>query len=99
MVRRVKEDTTVALVQSGLPDDRWDRARERYCYFRTLQDRLGDGQTAFEKRVGTTFHRPIIRFRASVEYLQITAKNKSRTHLFGSKTHNERDEVGLVTYC
>ena len=32
-VRRVKEGTAIALVQSGLPEEWWDCAMECFCYF------------------------------------------------------------------
>ena len=45
-----------------------------------------NGKTAFEKRYGQKFDGPSIPFGTSVEYIPITAKDKSRVHQFGQKT-------------
>ena len=52
---------------------------------RNLQDRMADGQTPFEKRLGKTFDGPVIPFGASVEYLPITTKDKSKIHPFAKE--------------
>ena len=44
------------------------------------------GHAAFEKRSGKKFDGPVILFGTSVEYLPITAKDKSEIHQFGKKT-------------
>ena len=45
-VRRVKEGTAITLVQSELPEERWDRAMECYCYLPNAHDKMADGKTA-----------------------------------------------------
>ena len=47
---------------------------------------MADGKTASEKRYGKTFDGPSIPFGTLVEYIPITAKDKSRIHQFGQKT-------------
>ena len=80
-VRRVKEGTAIALVQkNGLPEEWWDCAMECHCYLRNMRDTMADGMTAFEKRYGQTFDGPSIPFRTLVEYIPMTAKDKSRVH-------------------
>ena len=55
---------------------------EGYWYLRNLQDRMADDQKQHSKNVpGKQSDGPIIPFGASVEYLPITAKDKSRTLL------------------
>ena len=48
--------------------------------------KMADGKTASEKRYGKTFDGPSIPFGTLVEYIPITAKDKSRIHQFGQKT-------------
>ena len=47
---------------------------------------MADGKTASEKRYGKTFDGPSIPFETLVEYIPITAKDKSIIHQFGQKT-------------
>ena len=82
-VRKVKRGTSIALVQSGLPEAKLDCAMYCHCYLRNSQDRLADGLTAFEKIFGQTL--AVIPFGASVEYIPITAKEASIVHQFGNK--------------
>ena len=84
-VRRVKEGTSVVLLQSGLTEELWADSLECYCYLRNSQDKLSDGKTPYERRFGMPFNGPIIPFGAMVEYHPISAKDQSRLHQFGSK--------------
>ena len=59
---------------------------ECYCYLRKVHDTMADGKTASEKRYGKTSDGPSIPFGTLVEYIPITAKEKSRIHQFGQKT-------------
>ena len=61
-VRRVNQGTTVALVQSGLPEEWWDCAMECYRHLRNVHEKMADGKTAFEKRYGQKFDGPSIPF-------------------------------------
>ena len=54
-VRRVKEVTAVAQVQSGLPEVWWECAMECCCY---VHDKVADDKTAFEKRYCLKFDAP-----------------------------------------
>ena len=82
----MKEGTAVALVQSGLPEEWCDCAMECGCYLRNVHDKIADGKTAFEKRYVQKFDGPSIPCETLVEYIPVTAKDKSRVHQFGQKT-------------
>ena len=84
-VRRVKEGTSVVLLQSGLNESWWADSMECYTYQRNVTDLLSDGKTPCERRFGQPFKGPIIPFGSLVEYHPITAKNQSRIHQFGKK--------------
>ena len=84
-VRRVKEDTSVVLLQSGLNGNWWADSMECFAYMRNVQDLLSDGKTPYERRFGQPFNGPIIPFGSLVEYHPITAKDQSRIHQFGKK--------------
>ena len=43
-VRRVKEGTSVMLLQSGLDKEWWADSMECYCYLRYIQNLLSDGK-------------------------------------------------------
>ena len=84
-VRRVKEGTSAALLQSGLNESWWTDSMECYTYLRNVTDLLSDGKTPYERRFGQPFKGPIIPFGSLVEYYPITAKDQSRIHQFGKK--------------
>ena len=84
-VRRVKEGTSAALLQSGLDESWWADSMECYTYLRNVTDLLSDGKTQNERRFGEPFKGPIIPFGSLVEYHPITAKDQSRIHQFGKK--------------
>ena len=63
-----------------------DCATERFCYLRNLHDKMDDGKTAFENKYGKTFDGPSFPFGTLVEYIPITAKDKSRILQFWLKT-------------
>ena len=81
-VRRVKEGTSVVLLQSGL-DENW--SKECYTYLWNVQDLLSDGKTPYERRFVKPFKGPIIPFGSLVTYYPISAKDQSRIHQFGQK--------------
>ena len=76
-VRRVKEGTVIALMQSGLPEEWWDCTMERHCYLRNVHDKMADGKTAFEKRYGQKLDGPSIPYGTLVQYMN----DKSRVRL------------------
>ena len=84
-VRRVKERTSVVLLQSGLDNEWWAGSMECYCYLRNIQDLLSDGKTRYERLFGMPFNGPAIPFGAMVEYHPISPKDQSRLHHFGPK--------------
>ena len=84
-VRRVKEGTSAALLQSGLNESWWADSMECYTYLRNVTDLLSDGKTPYERRFGRPFKGPIIPFGSLVEYHHVTAKDQSRIHEFGKK--------------
>ena len=61
-VRRVKEGTSTALLQSGLDEKWWADSMECCCCLRDVQDLLADGKTPYERRFGEPFKGPIIPF-------------------------------------
>ena len=84
-MRRVKEGTSVVLLQSGLHESWWADSMECFTRLRNVQDLLSDGKTPYERRFGQPFKGPIIPFGALVEYHPKTAKDQSRIHQFGKK--------------
>ena len=54
-VRRVKEGTSVVLLQSGLDENWWADSMEGFSYLRNIQDLLSDGKTPYERRFGKPF--------------------------------------------
>ena len=84
-VRRVKEGTSVVLLQSGLNESWWAGSLECYTYLRNVTDLFSDGKTPYERRFGQPFGRPVIPFGSLVEYYPITAKDQYRIHQFGKK--------------
>ena len=84
-VRRVKEDTSAVLLQSGLSESWWSDSFEWKTYLRNVTDLLCDGKTPYERRFGKPFKGPIIPFGSLVEYHPMTAKDQSRIHQFGKK--------------
>ena len=64
-VRRAKEGTSAALLQSGLDKE-------------NIQDFLSDGKTPYERRFGMPFTGTVIPFGAMVEYHHISEKKTSR---------------------
>ena len=79
-VRRMKEGTSAALLQSGLDNEWWADSMECYCYLRNIQDLLSDVKTPYERRFGMPFDGPVISFGALVEYHLISAKEQSGLH-------------------
>ena len=56
---------------------------ECFCYWRNAHDKMTDVETAFEKRHDQKFNGPSMPFGRLVEYIPITAKDKSRVQQFG----------------
>ena len=83
-MRRVKEGTSVVLLQSGLDESWWADSMECYTYLRNVTDLLSDGKTPYERRFGQPLG-PMIPFGSLVEYHPITAKDQSRIHQFGKE--------------
>ena len=84
-VRRMKEGTSAALLQSGLDEKWWADSMECNTYLRNIQDLLSDGKTPYERRFGEPFEGPIIPFGSLIEYYPISAKDQSRIHQLGKK--------------
>ena len=84
-MRRVKEGTSVVLLQSGLNESWWADSMECYTYLRNVTDLLSDGKTPYERRFGKPFEGPVIPFGSLVEYHPFTAKDQYRIHQFGKK--------------
>ena len=58
VVRLVKEGTATAMFQSGLPEQWWDCAMERYCSLRNVHDKTADGKTDRQTDRQTDAHGP-----------------------------------------
>ena len=84
-VRRAKEGTSAALLQSGLNESWWADSMECYTYLRNVTDLLSDGKTPYDRRFGQPFKGPIIPFGSLVEYYPVSAKDQSRILQFGKK--------------
>ena len=86
VVRRVKEGTSVVLLQSGVGDKWWADSVERCSYLRNVSRPPGRRENSFyERRFGTLCKGPTIPFGAMVEYHPLSAKDHSRLHQFGRK--------------
>ena len=57
-VRRVRQGTAIAQVQSGLPEEWWDCAMECCCYLSNVHDKMADG-TAFRETMWWAIWRSI----------------------------------------
>ena len=73
-MRRVKEGTSAALLQSGLNENWWADSMECYTYVRNIQDLLSDGKTPYERRLEQSFKGPITPFGSLVEYHPINCE-------------------------
>ena len=58
---------------------------ECYCYLRTIQEKISDRKTPYERRFGMPFNGPVMPFGAMVECHPISAKDLSRLHQYGAK--------------
>ena len=85
-VRRVKEATSCALVQSGFNDEWWEDAMMCALFLANVMDVLLDGETSYKKRFEVNFQGPIIPFGAAVEYKPTSQKDRDRLHKMGKKT-------------
>ena len=77
-VRRVKEGTSAALLQSGLNESWWADSMEYFTFLRNVTDLLSGGKTPYERRFGQPFKGPVIPFGSLVEYYPTTAKDQSK---------------------
>ena len=104
-VRRVKEGTSAALLQSGLNEKWWADSMECFTYLRNVTDLLSDGKTPLRDVLGN--HSKDRSFRL-VHWLSITLSlrktsqesiNLERKSYLdcSSDTHCTRGEFGRVT--
>ena len=84
-VRRVKEGTPCALVQSGLLEIWWVFAMECYCYLRNVVDLLITNETAYHRRFGTDFQGPVWPFGCEIKYKPISKDDLTHCHKYGDK--------------
>ena len=85
-VRKVKEGTSCALVQSGFSVEWWVEAQSCFAFLYNVSEILPDGYTPFEKRFSHKFNGPIISFGAEVNFKPSSPKDKENLHTFGPKT-------------
>ena len=83
-VRKVKEGTASALVQSGFLQSGWGEAMACYCFLRNVYDKLENHKTPYEIRFGEPFSGPVIPFGAETSYKPISDKDKARLPSFGA---------------
>ena len=82
--------------KSGLPEEWWDCAMECQCYFRNVQDTMAWQHS--RRDMAKQFDGPSIPFGSLVEYIPLTAKDKSSVHLFWKKAA-ERNIIRLRALC
>ena len=88
-MRRVKEGTSVVLLQSGLNESWWADTLECYTHLRNVTDLLSVGKTSYERRFGQPFKGPIISFGFLVDYHHpITSKGLSSPYDFEGSVKN-----------
>ena len=104
-VRRVKEGTSVVLLQSGLNESWWADSMECYTYLRNVTDLLLDGKTPYERCFGKPFDGLVIPFGSLVEYHPIMRISHASINLERKSYLNcsfdtlcTRVEFGRVTY-
>ena len=83
-IRRMKEGTRCALVQSGLAPEWWAEAARAFAIYRNTTD-LYQGQTPYERRHGRKYDGPKIPFGSAVRFLP-SGPLAERNHVFQSKT-------------
>ena len=83
-IRRLKEGTRCALVQSGLAPEWWAEAARSFSVFKNVVD-LYNGQTPYFNRHGKEYDGPKIPFGAAICYLPHGPKAEEQ-HTFQSKT-------------
>ena len=94
-VRRVREGTTTATVQSGLPDQWWDCAVECYCHMRNVHDKTADDKTWCEKRFGVTFDGLLMPFEANISDKPASSKDDAASIWPESRTRRK----AFVSMC
>ena len=82
-VRRVKEGTSIILLQFRLEEPSWADSMECYCCLRDVQDILSDGKNTVWTAIWRTFQ--WTDQKHNIEYHQISTKYQARLHQFGKK--------------
>ena len=75
-VRRVKEGTSTALVQSRLDEQCCVAAMDCYCCVRNIQDLLADWKILYERRFSEHFTGPIKQYGAKMSLIPELRKTK-----------------------
>ena len=65
-VRRVKEGTSALLVQSGLSGKVVGRNDEMLLFIRNIHDKLANGKSTYERRIGTPLDSPLKPFGVDI---------------------------------
>ena len=83
-VRRVKENTSAVLLQSGLNESWWADSMECYTYLRNVTDFLSDGKTPYEGLFGHIPSSPRKEsFLGPLKYIDVT---RTTSYEFGCQT-------------
>ena len=85
-VRRVKEGTAAALVQSGLSEELLGQAMKCCGQLRNVYDKLAESETAYTKRYGLPFDGLFIPFAAKILFKPRRGKVSSILHQVASWT-------------
>ena len=84
-VQRVKQGTSVAIVQNGLLGHLWGLAMRCATFLKHVVDLLQNRKTSYEMRFGEPFRGPIFPFGCEIYYEPITDDDKSKCHSLGAK--------------
>ena len=84
-VRRVKQGTAAALVQSGLSEELLGQAMECCGQLRNVYDKLAESKIAYANRYGLPFDGPNIPFAAKILFKPRTRKDEARFHQICTK--------------
>ena len=85
-VRRVREGTRCAQVQSGLTELWWREAMNCFCFLYNVTDLQSNRATPYRQRFMHDFLGKVMPFGCEVHYKPSTPDDVKRLHTFGHKT-------------
>ena len=84
-VRRVKEGTSAALLQSGPPSNWWADAMQAFCFLHCIHDKLVDNRAPWGRRFGFQFSGPSYPFGCQIKFKPASPKDKHQLRPFGTQ--------------